>query len=61
VFTFFSKLGQEGHDHGHNVVGAASNDLRFDIVLVPWFQTPEEAAHEAIEKKADIGGMSRAT
>ena len=38
------KLGQDGHDRGQEVVGAALSDLGFDVVLGPLFQTPEEAA-----------------
>ncbi len=56
--VFVCKLGQDGHDRGQDVVGAALNDLGFDIVLGPLFQTPEEAAREAIEKKTDLVGMS---
>ena len=56
--VFICKLGQDGHDRGQDVVGAALSDLGFEVVLGPLFQTPVEAAREAIEKKADIAGMS---
>jgi methylmalonyl-CoA mutase len=55
---FICKLGQDGHDRGQEVVGAAFSDLGFDVVLGPLFQTPEEAAKEAVEKKADVVGPS---
>jgi methylmalonyl-CoA mutase len=55
---FICKLGQDGHDRGQEVVGAALHDLGFDVVLGPLFQTPEEAARAAIAIKADLVGMS---
>ena len=55
---FICKLGQDGHDRGQEVVGAAFSDLGFDVVLGPLFQTPEEAAKEAVEKKVDVVGPS---
>jgi methylmalonyl-CoA mutase len=55
---FICKLGQDGHDRGQEVVGAAFSDLGFDVVLGPLFQTPDEAAKEAVEKKADVVGPS---
>jgi methylmalonyl-CoA mutase len=55
---FICKLGQDGHDRGQEVVGAAFSDLGFDVVLGPLFQTPEEAAKEAVEKKIDVVGPS---
>ena len=51
---FICKLGQDGHDRGQDVVGAAFSDLGFDVVLGPLFQTPEEAARDAVEQQADI-------
>jgi methylmalonyl-CoA mutase len=52
------KLGQDGHDRGQEVVGAAFSDFGFEVVLGPLFQTPEEAAKEAVEKKVDVVGPS---
>ena len=55
---FICKLGQDGHDRGQEVVGAAFSDFGFEVVLGPLFQTPEEAAQEAVEKKVDAVGPS---
>jgi hypothetical protein len=44
-----AKLGQDGHDRGAKVVATAFADLGFDIDMGPLFQTPEEAARQAIE------------
>jgi methylmalonyl-CoA mutase len=55
---FICKLGQDGHDRGQEVVGAALSDLGFDVVLGPLFQTPEEAARQAVEGHVDIVGPS---
>ena len=55
---FICKLGQDGHDRGQEVVGAALSDLGFDVVLGPLFQTPEEAARQAVDEHADIVGPS---
>jgi methylmalonyl-CoA mutase len=55
---FICKLGQDGHDRGQEVVGAALSDLGFDVVLGPLFQTPEEAARQAVEDHVDIVGPS---
>jgi methylmalonyl-CoA mutase len=55
---FICKLGQDGHDRGQEVVGAAFSDFGFDVTLGPLFQTPEEAAKEAIAKKVDVVGPS---
>jgi len=51
---FICKLGQDGHDRGQDVVGAAFSDFGFDVVLGPLFQTPDEAARDAVEKQVDI-------
>ena len=55
---FICKLGQDGHDRGQEVVGAALSDLGFDVVLGPLFQTPEEAARQAVKEHVDIVGPS---
>jgi methylmalonyl-CoA mutase len=51
---FICKLGQDGHDRGQEVVGAAFSDFGFDVILGPLFQTPDEAAREAVERQVDI-------
>ena len=56
---FICKLGQDGHDRGQEVVGAAFSDLGFDVVLGPLFQTPEEAARQAVEKMLISSGQVR--
>jgi methylmalonyl-CoA mutase len=53
-----AKLGQDGHDRGAKVVATALADLGFDIDIGPLFQTPEEAAREAIENDCHAVGVS---
>jgi methylmalonyl-CoA mutase len=53
-----AKLGQDGHDRGAKVVATALADLGFDIDIGPLFQTPEEAAREAIENDCHAIGVS---
>jgi len=53
-----AKLGQDGHDRGAKVVGSAFADLGFDVDLGPLFQTPEEAARQAIENDVHAVGVS---
>ncbi|MBK5913237.1 methylmalonyl-CoA mutase [Rhodocyclus purpureus] len=53
-----AKLGQDGHDRGAKVVASAFADLGFDIDVGPLFQTPEEAARQAIENDVHAIGMS---
>jgi len=55
---FICKLGQDGHDRGQDVVGAAFADLGFDVTLGPLFQTPEEAAADAVRQAVDVVGAS---
>ena len=45
-----AKMGQDGHDRGAKVVATAYADLGFDVDIGPLFQTPEEAAKQAVEK-----------
>lgn len=52
------KLGQDGHDRGAKVVATAYADLGFDIDIGPLFQTPEEAARQAVENDVHCVGMS---
>jgi len=53
-----AKLGQDGHDRGAKVVGSAFADLGFDVDIGPLFQTPEEAARQAIENDVHAIGIS---
>jgi len=53
-----AKLGQDGHDRGAKVVATAFADLGFDIDVGPLFQTPEEAARQAIENDVHAIGCS---
>ena len=55
-----AKLGQDGHDRGQQVVAAAFADLGFDVDVGPLFQTPEEAAQEAVDERRHIVGPSYA-
>ena len=52
------KLGQDGHDRGAKVIATGLADLGFDVDIGPMFQTPEEAAREAIENDVHIVGVS---
>jgi methylmalonyl-CoA mutase len=52
------KLGQDGHDRGQQVVSAAFADLGFDVDVGPLFQTPEEAAQEAVDNDVHAVGAS---
>jgi methylmalonyl-CoA mutase len=52
------KLGQDGHDRGAKVVASAFADLGFDVDVGPLFQTPEEAARQAIENDVHAIGVS---
>jgi len=53
-----AKMGQDGHDRGQKVVSSAFADLGFDVDIGPLFQTPEEAAAQAIEHKVHVVGAS---
>ena len=52
------KLGQDGHDRGAKVIATAFADMGFDVDIGPLFQTPEEAAKQAIENDVHILGVS---
>jgi len=52
------KLGQDGHDRGAKVIATAFADMGFDVDIGPLFQTPEEAARDAIENDVHIIGVS---
>ena len=53
-----AKLGQDGHDRGAKVIATAFADLGFDVDIGPLFQTPEEAARDAIENDVHVVGIS---
>jgi len=53
-----AKLGQDGHDRGQKVVATAYGDLGFDVTAGSLFQTPAEAAREAVEKNVHAVGAS---
>ena len=53
-----AKLGQDGHDRGAKVIATAFADMGFDVDIGPLFQTPEEAAKQAIENDVHIIGVS---
>ena len=53
-----AKLGQDGHDRGAKVVATGYADLGFDVDIGPLFQTPNEAAKQAIENDVHILGIS---
>ncbi len=52
------KLGQDGHDRGAKVVATAFADLGFDVDVGPLFQTPAEAARQAVENDVHVVGVS---
>ena len=52
------KMGQDGHDRGAKVIATAFADIGFDVDVGPLFQTPEEAARQAIESDVHIIGVS---
>jgi len=53
-----AKLGQDGHDRGMKVIATAFADIGFDVDIGPLFQTPEEAARDAIENDVHVVGVS---
>ena len=53
-----AKLGQDGHDRGAKVIATAFADIGFDVDIGPLFQTPEEAARQAVENDVHIVGVS---
>jgi methylmalonyl-CoA mutase len=52
------KLGQDGHDRGMKVIATAFADLGFDVDVGPLFQTPDEAARQAIDNDVHVVGVS---
>ncbi|TYP93983.1 heterodimeric methylmalonyl-CoA mutase large subunit precursor [Fodinibius salinus] len=53
-----AKMGQDGHDRGAKVISTSFADLGFDVDIGPLFQTPEEAAQQAVENDVHILGVS---
>jgi len=53
-----AKMGQDGHDRGAKVVATGYADVGFDVDIGPLFQTPKEAAQQAIENDVHILGVS---
>jgi len=53
-----AKMGQDGHDRGAKVVATGYADVGFDVDIGPLFQTPEEAAKQAVENDVHILGVS---
>ncbi|MAT52409.1 MAG: methylmalonyl-CoA mutase [Porticoccaceae bacterium] len=53
-----AKMGQDGHDRGAKVIATAFADIGFDVDISPMFQTPEEAARQAVENDVHIVGAS---
>ena len=51
------KLGQDGHDRGAKVIATAFADIGFDVDVGPLFQTPEEAAQDAVDNDVHIIGV----
>jgi len=52
------KMGQDGHDRGAKVIATAFADIGFDVDVGPLFQTPEEAAQDAIDNDVHVIGVS---
>jgi methylmalonyl-CoA mutase len=53
-----AKMGQDGHDRGAKVVATGYADIGFDVDIGPLFQTPAEAARQAVENDVHVLGVS---
>lgn len=53
-----AKMGQDGHDRGAKVIATSFADIGFDVDIGPLFQTPEEAARQAVENDVHVLGVS---
>jgi methylmalonyl-CoA mutase len=53
-----AKMGQDGHDRGAKVIATSFADIGFDVDIGPLFQTPREAAKQAIENDVHVLGVS---
>ena len=56
--VMIAKLGQDGHDRGAKVVATGYADIGFDVDMGPLFQTPDEAAKQAVENDVHVVGVS---
>ncbi len=52
-----AKMGQDGHDRGAKVVATGYADCGFDVDMGPLFQTPAEAARDAVENDVHVVGF----
>ena len=52
------KMGQDGHDRGAKVIATAFADIGFDVDVGPLFQTPDEAAQDAVDNDVHVIGIS---
>ncbi len=52
------KMGQDGHDRGAKIIASAFADIGFDVDVGPLFQTPAEAARDAVANKVHVVGIS---
>ncbi len=52
------KMGQDGHDRGAKVIATAFADIGFDVDVGPLFQTPDEAAQDALDNDVHVVGIS---
>jgi methylmalonyl-CoA mutase len=53
-----AKMGQDGHDRGAKVIATSFADIGFDVDIGPLFQTPKEAARQAVENDVHVLGVS---
>lgn len=53
-----AKMGQDGHDRGAKIIATGFADIGFNVDIGPLFQTPEEAAMQAVENDVDVVGVS---
>ena len=53
-----AKMGQDGHDRGAKIISSSFADIGFDVDIGPLFQTPKEAAKQAIENDVHVLGIS---
>lgn len=53
-----AKMGQDGHDRGAKVISTSFADIGFDVDIGPLFQTPKEAAKQAVENDVHVVGVS---
>ena len=58
IRVLVAKPGLDGHDRGAKVIATAFADIGFDVDVGPLFQTPEEAAREAVENDVHVIGVS---